>query len=201
MRIAPRTTLCATGWRVHAKIPLRGSRSCADLARWPVTRPRWPWHLRADSEYTQRGEIQKASRLASEQLALLESIGDPSLTAQAGFGAMGIKAQVGEYARGMRWSQATIDWATAIPRRATSFVGSPLAAALALRGVARWWFGVPGGARTSTRRCDRRSAEALTLAVSTSWTYGTRNYERVLRVDDAAVAILENALRTVEASG
>ena len=83
--------------------------------------------------------------------ALLDSIGDPVLTAQAGFGAMGIKAQAGEMGEVLRWAEATIAWADGDPTKG----GNPLwgrrsrwhwhCAGWPDRGLA-----VPAGARTTT---------------------------------------------------
>jgi hypothetical protein len=204
MRIAPRTTLCATDWRVHADdsgvrfqelrelCALAGDKTSLALAM-----------MGPMAVHSQRGEPQAASRLASEQIALLDSIGDPSLTAQAAFGAIGIKAQVGEMGEVMRWAHTTIEWADGDPAKGSLIVGSPLATALAQRGVARAWFGLPGWREDADDAVAlaEQGAEPLTLAVTTSWKYGTGVWTGVRRADDSAVRTLENALRTVEASG
>ena len=85
----------------------------------------------------------EASRLASEQLALLESIGDPTLTIGVGF-AVTVKFDTGEFADILRWSQTVVDLAEGDPAKANFGMGSPLAAALVYRGVARYWLGRPG---------------------------------------------------------
>ena len=109
----------------------------------------------------------EAQRLASELIALLDSIGDPALTAQAGFGAIGIKAQAGEMGEVLRWAEATIEWADGDPAKGNLVVGSPLALALALRGLARSWFGRPGWREDHDDAIAfaEQSADPLTLTV------------------------------------
>lgn len=203
-RIAPRTTLCATDWRVHAEdsaarfAELRELCAAVDDKTSLAIAAMGPM-----AAHSQRGEFQEAQRLASEQLALLDSIGDPMLTAQAAFGAMGVKAQTGEMAAVLRWAQATIDWADGDPTKGSLVVSSPLAVALALRGMARWWLG------HSTWHDDldnaaafaQQSAEPLTLAVVLSWRYGMGIWHGVLLPDDRAVHTVEAALQTAEAAG
>ena len=204
MRIAPRTALRATDWRVHAEdsdarfeelrrlCTLAGDKTSLALAM-----------MGPMSEYAQHGDPQTASQLASEQIAMLDSIGDPALTAQAAFGAMGIKAQVGEMREVMRWAQTTIEFAEGEALPGDLVLGSPLAAAFALRGVARSWFGFPGWREDLDAgvAIAQRSEEPLTLAVTTSWKYGTGIWTGVIRADDAAVRATEDALRTLESSG
>ena len=96
----------------------------------------------ADAHF--HGETRESARLASEQFSLLDSIGDPGLTAGAGFGAVGVKAQIGEMQEVLRWAQATIDWADGDVSKGNLVVGSPLAVAYAMRGLTRWWYGRQG---------------------------------------------------------
>jgi hypothetical protein len=154
------------------------------------------------SRHAQRGEPREAQRLASELIALLDSIGDPALTAQTGFGAMGIKAQAGEMGEVLRWAEATIEWADGDPAKGNLVVGSPLALALALRGLARSWFGRPGWREDHDDAVAfaEQSTDPLTLTVATSWAYGSGTWNGVRRADDAAVRAIESALQTAEAS-
>jgi hypothetical protein len=153
--------------------------------------------------HAQRGEVNEAQRLASELITLLDSIGDPSLTSQAAFGAIGIKMQAGEMSEASRWAQTTIEWADGDPTKGNLTVGSPLAVALAMRGLARWWFGHPGWREDldDAVAFAEQTAEPLTLAVTVMWKYGMGIWEGVLRADDPAVRTTESALQTAEASG
>ena len=202
LRIAPRTILCATGWRVNANDSAVRFEELRELCALAGDKTSLVIGIMGPmSGHMLRGEIREASRLASEQMALLESIGDPSLTAQAGFGAMGVKAETGELIDVLRWSEATIEWADGDPTKGSLIIGSPLAAALGLRGMALWWFGRRGWREDlDDAFVIARSADALTLGVVAAWnTVGVMN--GVLGADDAAVENLEAALRIGEASG
>ena len=78
-------------------------------------------------------------------MALLESIGDPTLTVGLAFVAFVNWFDTGEFGELLRWSQTVIDLAAGDPAKGAGFgIGSPLAVAVAFRGVARWWLGRPG---------------------------------------------------------
>ena len=98
------------------------------------------------------GRAREASLLASEQMALLESVGDPILTIGAAYVAIVIKGATGEITDVLRWSQTVIDLSDGDATKGANFaMGSPLAAALGFRGYARYWLGhFRGGIKTST---------------------------------------------------
>jgi hypothetical protein len=204
MRITPRTALCATDWRVHADDSIVRFEELRELCAIAGDETSVAIGIMGPmAVHLQRGEVHEAQQLASEQMALLDSIGDPSLTAQAGFGAMGVKMQAGEVGEVSRWAHDTIEWADGDPEKANLIVGSPLAVALALRGVTRSWFGRPGWRQDldDAVAFAEQSAEPLTLAVTMSFKYGTGAWNGVLPADAAAVRTTENALRTAGASG
>ncbi len=204
MRIATRTTLCATDWRVHADDSSDRFEELRELCALAGDKTSLAFGIMGPlAEHAQRGEPREAQRLASELIALLDSVGDPALTAQAGFGAMGIKAQAGEMGEVLRWAEATIEWADGDPAKGGNLiVGSPLAVALALRGLARSWFGRPGWREDHDDAIAfaEQSADPLTLTVTTSWAYGMGIWNGVRRADDVAVRAIESALQTAEAS-
>jgi adenylate cyclase len=204
MRIAPRTALCATDWRVHADDSGVRFEELRELCALAADQTSLALAIMGPlAVHAQRGEVREAQRMASELMALLDSIDDPSLTAQAGFGAMGIKMQAGEMREASRWAQATIDWAGCDPTKGNLVVGSPLAAALAMRGLARMWFGRPGWREDfdDAVAFGERSADPLTLTVTVMWKYGMGIWNGVLCADDDAVRTTESALRTAEESG
>jgi class 3 adenylate cyclase len=202
MRIAPRTMLCATDWQAIQEswgrfAELRELCSAAgdkvSLAigmSGPAT------------ELLFAGRAREGSRLASEQMALLESIGDPNPT--IGLAAVAINNwwDAGEFGEILRWSQTVIDLAEGDPAKGASFgIGSPLAIAVAWRGVARWWLGRPGW------RQDLHDAIAMagrsdptTLALVVTWTYGLAISHGVVRADDSAVRAIEEAVQSAEGS-
>ena len=106
-------------------------------------------HQCAVFEHMFHGRMREASRLASEQMALLESVDDPTTTIGAATVPISIKYQTGQMADVLRWSQTVIDWAEGdSAKRSSTVPGSPLIAlALVWRGIARWWLVVTGGDR------------------------------------------------------
>ena len=147
MRIAPRTMLCATDWQARAVQESRGRfaelRELCSAAGDKVSLAIGMTGLAAELLYA--GRSREGSRLASEQMALLESIGDPTLTIGLAFVAFANWFDAGEFGEILRWSQTVIDLAAGDPAKGAGFgMGSPLAVAVAFRGVARWWLGRPG---------------------------------------------------------
>jgi len=138
--------------------------------------------------------------LASEQMALLESIGDPTLTVGLAFVAFLSWFDAGEFGELSRWSQTVIDLAAGDPAKGAGFgVGSPLAIGLAFRGVARWWLGRPGWRQDlHDALAMAQHSEPATLALVLAWTYGMARVYGVLRADSSALRASEEAVRTAE---
>jgi hypothetical protein len=203
MRIAPRTMLCATD-----QIAIQESRGRFEELRELCTAAGDKVSLAIGmsglaSELMNAGRTREGSRLASEQMTLLESIGDPNLTVGLSFVPLASWFNGGEFGEIMRWSQTVIDVADGDPATGAGFIfGSPLALAVAFRGVARWWLGRPGW------REDLRDAVAMaresdptTLALVVSWTYGLEMRHGVLRADDSALRSIEEAVQTAQRAG
>ena len=155
MRIAPRTMLCATAWQGRAIQESRGRfaelRELCSAAGDKVSLAIGMTGLATELIYA--GRAREGSRLASEQMALLESIGDPTLTMGLAFVAFASWFDSGEFGEILRWSQTVIDLAAGDPAKGAGFgLGSPLAIAVAFRGVARWWLGRPGWRQDLARR-------------------------------------------------
>ena len=199
MRIAPRTMLCATDFQARAILESRGRfaelRELCSAAGDKVSLAIGMSGLVTELLYA--GRSREGSRLASEQMALLESIGDPTLTMGLAFIACSNWADAGEFGEVLRWSQTVIDLAAGDPAKGAGFgFGSPLAAALTLRGIARWWLGRPGWRQDlHDAVAMARNSDPATFAVVVAWTYGAMQYG-VLRADDAAVRAIEEAVRT-----
>jgi hypothetical protein len=202
MRIAPRTMLCGAGWRVDAYIAgyfeelrelcaLAGDKASLALGMTGMV-----------MDHMMQGRLIEASRLASEQMALLESIGDPALTVGAGLMAILNKYRTGEIADVLRWSQTVIDWADGDPTKGNLIVGSPLAVALVWRGVARFWLGRDGWRQDlDDAVAMARSSDLATHALVTLWKHGFAIPNGVLVADDTAMRELDNALQVAEQSG
>ena len=138
-------------------------------------------------------------RLVSEQMALLESIGDPTPTIGLAWVAFCSWFDAGEVGELLRWSQTVIDLAAGDPAKGAGFgVGSPLAGALAWRGVARWWLGRPGWRQDLDDALAMvRHSDPTTRAAIVAWTYGLAIQYGVLRADDSAMRAIEEAAQTV----
>ena len=202
MRIAPRTMLCATDWQARAIHESRGRfaelRELCDAAGDKVSLAIGMTGLGTEHLFT--GRSREGSRLASEQMALLESIGDPNLTIGLAFVAFANWFASGEFREIVRWSQTIIDLAAGDPTKGAGFgMGSPLAIAVAFRGVARWWLGRPGWRQDlHDALAMARNSDPATLGVVVTWTYGGAITYGVLRADDSALRTIEEAVQTAQ---
>ena len=153
MRIAPRTMLCGTAWRVHVNVA--GDRfeelrelctAAGDKASLAIAMA----GLVMDHAF--QGRMREASRLASEAMALIESIGDPTLTVGLSFAPIYAKIESGEWSDVLRWSQTVIDLADGDPSKGNFIFGSPLALAFAHAGYRPV---LPGSSRMARRPAAR----------------------------------------------
>jgi hypothetical protein len=204
MRIAPRTMLCGIAWRGHMTVAghrfdeLRQLCTAAgDKASLAIGMA----GLVFDRAYQGR-IIREASRLASEAMALIESIGDPTLTVGLSFAAIYAKAQSGEWRDVLRWSQRVIDLADGDSSKGNVFFGSPLSLAFSTRAIARYCLGHSGW-RDDLRDglAMARSADPLSYATVITYVYFPGITFGVLAADDRAVREIEDALRIAERSG
>jgi hypothetical protein len=203
MRIAPRTMLCGIAYRVHMNVA--GDRfdelrelctAAGDKASLAIGMA----GLVVDHAFQDR--IREASQLASEAMAVIESIGDPTLTVGLSVAALYAKIESGEYFDMLQWSQAVIDLADGDPSKGNFLFGSPLAAAFTTRALARYCLGRRGW-RDDLRRglAMARGADPLSYATVVTWIYCGAIPAGVLRPEDSAVREIEDALRIAERSG
>ena len=149
-----------------------------------------------------RGRIREASRLASEAMALIESIGDPTLTVGLSFPVIYAKVHSGEWCDMLRWSQRAIDLADGDPSKGNFMFGSPLALAFTTRALARYCLGRPGWPDDLRHGLAMaRSADPLSYAPVVAYVYFPGIPFGVLAADDRAVREIEDALRIAERSG
>ena len=124
MRIAPRTMLCATDFQGRAIHETRGRfaelRELCNAAGDKVSLAIGMTGPVTELGYA--GRSREGSRLASEQMALLESIGDPTLTMGLAMIAFTVWYDAGEFGELLRWSQTVIDLAAGDPVRAPASV-------------------------------------------------------------------------------
>ncbi|AGB25701.1 adenylate/guanylate cyclase family protein [Mycobacterium sp. JS623] len=204
MRIAPRTMLCATVAFGPAVEESRGRfeelRELCSAAGDKVSLAVAMSGLASELLYA--GRAREGSRLASEQMALLESIGDPTLTMGLAFVAFCNWFDVGEFGEILRWSQTVIDLAVGDPAKGAGFgMGSPLAVALAWRGIARAWLGRPGWRQDlHDAVAMARNSDPATFAPVVTWAYGFAMQYGVLRADDSLACGSEEAVQMARSS-
>jgi AAA ATPase domain/Adenylate and Guanylate cyclase catalytic domain len=203
MRIAPLALLCGNGFRVHADISGGLFEELRQLCTEAGDKASLAIGMAGlQGEHLMRGRVREASRLASEHMGLIESIGDPTLTVGLSFTAIATKIQTGEMAEALRWSQTVIDLADGDPAKGNLIIGSPLALALARRGTARWALGRAGWRDDYDRALAMaRSADPMSHARVLAYAYGSAIPAGVLLADDAALRDIEEALETAERSG
>ena len=202
MRIAPRTMLCAIAWRTHMSVAgdhfdeLRELCAAAgDKASLVIAMA----GLVMDHAF--RDRMCEASQLASEAMALLESLGDPTLTVGLAYPGIYAKGECAEWSDCARYSQAVIDLADGDPSKGNFMIGSPLALAFTARGMARYSLGLPGwqgDLRHSLAMA--RSADPMTYCTAVSWVYFCGIPAGVLEPDDSAMREIEDAARIAERS-
>jgi class 3 adenylate cyclase len=203
MRIAPRTMLCGTAWRVHENVA--GARfeelrelcaAAGDKASLAIGMA----GLVIDHAY--RDRMREASQLASEAWVLAESVGDATLTVGLSMPLIYAKGESGEFGDALRWAQRVIELADGDPSKGNFLFGSPLAIGFIGRADARYCLGRPGW-REDLRQglAMARSADPLSYATVVAWAYGIGIPFGVLTPDDPAMRESEDALQVAERSG
>jgi hypothetical protein len=149
-----------------------------------------------------QARMREASQLASEAMALLESLGDSTLTVGLSFPAIYAKGESGEFCDALRWSQRVIDLADGDPAKGNFIFGSPLALAFAQRAIARYWLGRPGWRDDLHRALAMaRSADPMSYSMVVTFVYFSGIPLGVLVADDRAVRESQDALRIADRSG
>jgi hypothetical protein len=204
MRIAPRTMLCGTVYRVHGNDVAAGHFdelrqlciAAGDKASLAIAMA----GMVMDHAY--QGRIREASRLASEAMALIESLGDATLTVGLSFPAVYAKIECGGWPDVLRWSERVIDLADGDPFKGNFIFGSPLALALTSRAMARYCLGRPGWREDLRHGLDMaRTADPLTSAAVVALGYVSGIPNGALAADDRAVREVGDALRIAQRSG
>ena len=203
LRIAPLTMLCGIAWRVHENVA--GGRF--DELRELCTAAGDKASLAIGMEglvmdHVFQARMRDASQLASEAMALLDSIGDATLTVGLSFAAIYAMGESGEFREALRWSQRVIDLADGDPSKGSFIFGSPLALAFAQRAIASYWLGRPGWHDDSYRALAMaRSADPMSYAMVVGFVYFSGIPLGVLAADDRAEREGQDALQIAERSG
>ena len=201
MRIAPRTALCGSMWRrFHPDMSSRFDELRALCAQADDKVSLAVGMAGMTVEYVLQGRAHVASELASEYMAMVESMGDPELVVGLSFAAIVAKFEMGKIDDVLRWAQDVIDLSDGDPARGGFILGSPLTVALAWRGLARWL--------TADRRWREdfddarelaKDTDALSHATAIAYLYLGIS-RGVLAADDDALSEIAAALTVAERS-
>jgi len=202
MRIAPRTLLCATAFRVGS-----GADTGFDALRDLCTAAGDQRSLAIGMTglvlaHYMNSHRREASRLATEHVRLLESIHDPTLTVGLSLAALCAKHETAEMAEVLRLAQRVIDLADGAPTTANLIIGSPLSVAITFRGTARWCLGMPGWKDDFDQALTvARAFDPTTLGGVIWYTYITAIPYGVLLPDATALRDTAELLAIAEQSG
>ena len=203
MRIAPRTLLTASAWRLGGSGADTGFDELRELCTAAGDKRSLAIGMAGlVMEQYLNARCREASRLASEHAALLESIGDSNLTVGLSFAALAAKLQTSELTEVMRLAQWVIDLADGDPSKGNLILGSPLALALAMRGNARWARGILGWRDDYDQAVAiARRGDATMLAGAIFYKYVVAIPCGVLMSDATALRETAEALAIAERSG
>ena len=203
MRIAPRTMWCGIAWRVHENVAGDHFDELWELCTAAGDKASLAIGMAGlVTDYAFQDRVREASQLASEHMALIESLGDPTLMVGLSPTPIYAKQETAEVTDVLRWSQRVIDLADGDPSKGNFIFGSPLAIAFTSRGAARCFLGRPGW-RDDLRHAlaMARNADPASYALVVCWVYIAGIPYGVLRPDDRAVREIEDALQNAERSG
>ena len=203
MRIAPRTMLCGIAWRVNEHATGARFEELRELCAAAGDKPSLAIAMTGQvMDHLHQARLQEASQLASEAMALIESLEDPNLTVGLSLGSIYARAKCAEWPDALRWSQMVIDLADGDPSKGNFIIGSPLALAFTTRATASYCLGLPGW-RDDLRHglAMARSTDPMSYATVVTYSYSAAIPPGMLRPDDRAMREIEGALRIAEQSG
>jgi serine/threonine protein kinase/class 3 adenylate cyclase len=203
MRIAPRSMLCGIAARVHMHVAGDRFEELRELCTAAGDKASLAFGMAGlVMDHALQARVREASRLASEAMALIESVDDPSLTVGLSRVAIYAKCESGEWADVLRWSERVIDLAGGDPSKGNFVFGSPLALALTTRAMARYCMGRPGWRDDLRLGLDiARNADPASYTTVVGYLYLGGISFGVLTPDDSAMREIEDALRIGERSG
>jgi adenylate cyclase len=206
MRIAPRTMIAGYSWRVSGRGADTGFDELHDLCTAAADQRSLATGLLGPlMNALLNGRRREASRFGDEQVRLLESIGDPTLTVGLLLTVMATKLETGEAAELLRLARRAIDLAAGDSTKGNliGMTPTPLATVFAYRGAARWCLGMAGWKDDIDRALGEvaRSPEANTLSGVVLLTYGNGVSNGILRADSTALRRTAEALAFAGQSG
>jgi class 3 adenylate cyclase len=203
MRIAPRTMLCGIAFRVNE--PVAGERfdefrdlcaAAGDKASLAIAM------VGLVMDHALDDRLREASRAASEAMALIESIDDPTLTVGLSVAPIFAKGENAEYSDVLRWSDRVIDLAAGDPTKGNFIIGCPLALSLTNRAIARYALGRQGWREGLEQGLAMaRSTDPMSYVTVAAYVYFAGIAFGAVRSDDHAIREIENSLTIAERSG
>lgn len=203
MRIAPRTMLCGIAFRVNE--PVAGERFdefrslCAaadDKASLAIAM------VGLVMDHALDDRLREASQAASEAMALIESIDDPTLTVGLSVAPIFAKGENAEYSDVLRWSDRVIELAAGDPTKGNFIIGCPLALSLTNRAIARYALGRQGWREGLEQGLAMaRSTDPMSYVTVAAYVYFAGIAFGAVRSDDYAIREIENSLTIAERSG
>jgi class 3 adenylate cyclase len=203
MRIAPRSLLCGSAWRAGGA----GTDTGFDELRALCTAAGDKRSLAIGMAgllmtLSFQGRFRESSQLATEYTELIESIGDPALTVGLLYGAIYAKYMAGDIAESLGLAQRVIDLADGDPTMGNLIFGSPLALAIAVRGIAKSSLQIPGWRHDVDQSIAMASAlDPMSRVLVITYVYAFAITVGALRPDATAQQITAEALQVAEQSG
>ena len=144
----------------------------------------------------------EASRLATEHIQLLESIGDQTLMVALLGTSMAAKYETGELAEVLRLAQLVIDLSGDDATKGNLMLESPLAFAIGNRSLARWCLGMTGWREDFDQAIElARTCDPVTRGSVTFYTHLLAIINGVLLPSDAYLRETAEALSIAEQCG
>ena len=202
MRIAPRTMLCGTAWRVHADISGTYFEELQELCTAADDKASLAIGMNGViSEHMIHGRVGEGSRMVTEQLALIESIADPELTLGLSVGFIAVKQVTGEMSAILRVAETMIDIAGGdlVKGGNVMGLGSPMAVGLAARGFARCRLGRPGWRKDFDEASElSKKVDPVSRAIVVAYKYCHAIPIGALQAGDDAVREIDEAAKMAE---
>jgi len=204
MRIAPRLLLCMNTVRVAGSIADTGFDKLRELCSAAGDTVSLALGMAGlISTLVFHGRFREAARVASDCSRLLESIADPALTLMLSTVVSSAMWVVGQAAEGLRLAQRVIDLAEGDPTKGgVGPIGSPLAAAILMRGSCGYCLGLPGWREDLDQAIAMfRSVDPASYHIPVVWKYRFVAHAGALLPDAAADRDTAEAMEMAEHSG
>lgn len=202
MRIAARTLLCGSTWRVGGTVKETGFEELRQLTTTSGDRLSLAIGMAGLlMTLTFHEQYREASQLCAEYVGLVESLNDPTMTVALLYGAMWAKLETGEMNEVLRLAQRVIDLADGDPTKGNLILGSPLAAAMSMRGCARMLLGLTGWCEDFEEGIAiAREFDSTSRVLTITLKYLSIE-NGLLLADETALADTAEALKVAESSG